>query len=199
MGMFDYLYWKDSLPLEYQGEKINLDTLFKGAEEKYFQTKSLDNTMGLYIVENKQLYIEKVEKEWIEDESSEIFGGYFHDISRDCFEYNVTTTIDFYHYVNDYDDKNDAWVEYQAVIIKGRVDSVVLVKFEKQLNEVRKLQETKFKNHVLKEKSLESKRYFVFIKLVRSIRRVLARLIRKIGNLIGQIGNSLIRFSYKIH
>lgn len=198
MGMFDYLAWKDPLPLEFNGEKINLS--FSSDEEPWFQTKDFNNGMDLYIVKDRKLFIEKVERQWVDDkESGSIFGGYMEEVSRQTFFHGITQTVNFYHYMQNYDDKNDAWVEFQVIFVEGIVKSITLVKFEKQSNADRKRVEESHRKKLEKEKELLSKKYFFLISSYRFCLRRLARFIRFMGDAISSFGNYLIVLSYKIY
>lgn len=100
MGMFDTIRCDYPLPLpEYQNET--------------FQTKSLDNCLGNYIITDDGRLLENVSR-WGEDPVIEEVLDFHGDII-------------FYTFVNDWRNpvRSDVWVQFRVRFTNGRVQDIV--------------------------------------------------------------------------
>lgn len=95
MGMFDY---------------IN----YKGNE---YQTKDTpEQCMETYEIRGDELWFKKVERDWVEDESS-LFGGYLKEISHEWeFCNSFDGAIMFYRTTG-----GDSWEEYKILFMDGKI------------------------------------------------------------------------------
>lgn len=138
MGLFDTIYCEKKLPLTKEIKKAFPD---KDWTKEDFQSKSLDNTMtSYYIKKNGYLYTEKIEGDYVrtmsEAEEEKVrkqkkfcWPYKFVESSRETVKEVITDTINFYHYGEDKDD--NTWdIEFDAVVVNGKVKSIELVKAE---------------------------------------------------------------------
>ena len=114
MGMFDDIivpksYLKDILDKK---DESLFDTYHK------FQTKDLENSLGVYKVYRKQLY-KQVRSEWMEKAAL--------DASKPKWD-KITDTIDVNFY-NDITtrDGDECWFEFQFKFVNGKLDSKKLI------------------------------------------------------------------------
>jgi hypothetical protein len=98
MGMFDYLTYND----------------------KHYQTKSLDNGLCNYKIENGILYKEQAEYVWVDDESR--FGGYLDKRNPHWVKSTYSGEIEFYRNL---DKTYKTWEELIAFVIEGTIIKVV--------------------------------------------------------------------------
>jgi hypothetical protein len=96
-----------------------------------YQTKDTpDQFMSLYEIRGDELWLKKVESEWVNDDS--IFGGYLQEVSHkwvfcDYFDGEIR----FYREDDDNGGyKNDAWIEYRALFMDGKIIKLTEVKDE---------------------------------------------------------------------
>jgi hypothetical protein len=112
MGMFDYLYYEGK---EYQSKDTPRQALDKYKIE-------VDQDSG-----HKYLWVEEYDSEWIEDKDR-LLGGYIHQFNERwvcCHDFDGV--IQFYHEdVENGGYKNNAWIEYKALFMDGKV-----IKFER--------------------------------------------------------------------
>lgn len=98
MGMFDYI--------NYSGYN--------------YQTKSLENCLDKYKIEDGMLWIEESDSEWIENDS--LFGGYFkHSNERWVVKDSFSGGVYFYRHL---DKTYKVWEEYNAVFVNGKLVSI---------------------------------------------------------------------------
>lgn len=159
MSMFDYI--KSELPLPGLPQGILDRWVVKSEEinssEVIFQTKDTPNQyMSLYKIDSEgQLYVEKVEGYWEEDNDDteeksflHSLGGKYHETSHEWVKVSFNGSIDFYEAYNHpdaprYGDslEEDAdkdwmryvygWVEYQAQFIDGKIQGdIILIKHD---------------------------------------------------------------------
>lgn len=108
MGMFDYVNYGGH---EYQSK----DTPMQGMER--------------YEIRGDQLWMKKVEREWVDDTGS-IFGGYFQEISHQwifCEDFDGAITI----HREDKENggyKNDAWITYKMLFMDGKIIKFMEIK-----------------------------------------------------------------------
>jgi len=136
--MFDTLYSERKLPLTKEIKKAFPNRDWTKAD---FQTKDLNNTLSTYIIKmNGYLYTEKVEGEHVrtmtekEEEKVRKQGKFcwpykFEETSRTSIKEEITSTINFYSY--DDDEEGNTWdIEFDAEFVKGKLESLKLVKAE---------------------------------------------------------------------
>lgn len=145
MSLFDTIQFSHKLPLPQDLGELTAEEL----QSSNFQTKSLDCGMTFYKVdESGQLFRERFEGEWEPGDSkakslmSRI--GYFKR-TKEWFEpENYTGTINFYESIRCDKNKNDYWIEYDTVFIKGKLSDIKLTKFEATNNTDRKQRSAEF-------------------------------------------------------
>ena len=183
MGMFDYIKINvNDLPLPEGFDK----TKFTGE----FQTKCLGQTLTNYKIENKKLYETVIDREFIKD-PSHFLGGYMREISRNVkFCGNRSGEIIFYDYIQNYDDKNDASIDFKALIVDGFLKRVELVEFKKWDNSRRKEGMRELEESIKREDILSKKFYYPVIEKYRKIRLQVRNFL---GNSLLTIGNGFNR------
>jgi hypothetical protein len=108
MGMFDYI--------NYQGHE--------------YQTKDTpEQGMETYEIRGDELWYKQVEREWVKDEDA-FLCGYLTEISHEWkFRNKFDGEIRFYREDKDSGGyKNDAWVEYRALFMDGKIIKLTEVK-----------------------------------------------------------------------
>ena len=162
MGMFDTILCKYPLilPTEPNGY----------VSSESFQSKDLDNTMGLYeIRENGTLWEEKHEYKWIDGDSdakkwSDRF-GYAKSIRTWWDQVLFTNTIHLYDYQEHENGDYDYSIDYKIVFIKGVVSEVTISHFEARPNADRKIKNLEIGEQIKQIRDFtESKRYRYFYK-----------------------------------
>jgi len=109
MGMFDYIRIEQILPGETEISKVE------------YQTKSFECLMEEYVITAKgELYLEKWDYEWVDDEGYLFFGGYLNKIPN---SYRRTYLCNFYGDVRFYGKaphhSTGKWREYYARFTEG--------------------------------------------------------------------------------
>lgn len=185
MGLYDTIYCKASLPLPEDPKD------YKGSPS--FQTKDLDNRLQeYYIDENNTLFIYK---------STYEENGYTKEAK--LVPVDVTHTINMYDYIADNNSDYDYFIEYNVVIIKGKIDSATLVNFKPENNLKRKTDEKIFWDNIkLKKKLHRTKRYrFIYIPLSNLIFKFsngVGKLIQKIVTILNRIQFIIYKIRNKI-
>jgi len=137
MGMYDSIKVKQDLPLSEDLKSLNVNW-----KDYTFQTKDLDNCLlDYFISEEGFLYEHVVEREYIsyttEERKSKKIKPW--DLWKEVIEKETHDKkiedyhgkIRFYSY-DDYDEKNDYWVEFDAYFVYGKLDKIELVQFKKE-------------------------------------------------------------------
>lgn len=149
MSMFDELNVEKELLLPEELKGLNIDW-----KTHNFQTKDLENCMVKYVIkEDGKLFEHVIERDyipWTEEEKKvkkisawnlwkEVIekGEHFDEV-------NHHGTIVFYTY-EDFDDKQDFWLEYKAYFVYGKLDKI-------ELSEFRLEQSLKLRNAEISEK-----------------------------------------------
>jgi hypothetical protein len=138
MGMFDGIICEYELPLpEKLGELSEI-----GWKELEFQTKSLNNTLSKYTIEEDgQIYEEKTKQRWVDDEAHEN-GGYI-QITEDGIEKSYFTgELIFFSYLPC--EKYDYFIEFMALFWKGELKEIKLEEWKQEENTQRIEEEKKF-------------------------------------------------------
>lgn len=184
MGMYDTIIVVEALPLTEEMKELGLDTLLLNGD---FQTKDLDNTLGVYVMQSGKLFLKRYKiEEWVGgDEKSPNWLdriGYLkrEDEYLDPVKYHGT--ILFYHYIDDLNGKWDCWVEYEATFTEGELSKIELVKFEKTDNTERKQRQLEQLEEARIRDNLWYNKYFLHTKVARKISLGIYKLLQKIGN-----------------
>lgn len=115
MGMFDYVRCEVDLPNRPVQDKDEL-----------FQTKDFANMMETYVIcQNGQIYRERWDYDWQEDEGS-MFGGYFNKVEGSFRREYLTDCegeITFYNSIP-LSNGQYRWVEYTARFTNGKLESI---------------------------------------------------------------------------
>jgi len=175
MGLFDTIIFEYKLPLpENLGELTA-----KEIQSSSFQTKSVENTMTSYKVdESGQLLEEKYEGDWEEgDPNNKSMVGRIGRFkrSKEWFEpQNYTGVINFYEFFNSDKYENDYWYEADAVFVNGKVSEIKLKDFKMENNTARKKREAEMNIEFEKEKIWRNKWYvkYIYSPYCRLIRRI---------------------------
>jgi len=136
MGMFDSLHVKKDLPLNEELKALPIKW-----EELEFQTKDLENCLLHYTIsEDGRLLEHIVEQEYIHytEEEKKSKDRRPWDLYKDIIikneydkEVNHHGVIVFYTSV-EITDTEDAWVEFKAFFVYGKLDKIELLQYEKQ-------------------------------------------------------------------
>lgn len=137
MGMYDSIKFKKPLPLPKELEGLDINWL-----DHSFQTKDLDNCLSEYFISSDGfLYEHIIEREYIpfteeekKDKQIKPWNLWKDVVEKNSFDKKIETIhgkIRFYTYEN-FDEKHDFWVEFDAYFIYGKFDKVELVEFKKE-------------------------------------------------------------------
>jgi hypothetical protein len=135
MGMFDNLKTKKQLPLTDELKALSVNW-----SDVVFQTKDLDNTLNDYIItEDGDLLCEHVEYEYVyyTEEERKQRGSRPWEIIKETIEKSrYTEKIDFHGKISFYtsetvSETEDAWIDFDAYFIYGKLDKLLLAKVEK--------------------------------------------------------------------
>lgn len=192
MGMYDTIIVVENLPLTEEMKELGLDILLLNGD---FQTKDLDNTLGVYVIQGGRLFLKRYKtEEWVPgDEKSPKWIdriGYLKREDEYLDPVGYHGTILFYHYIDDINGKWDCWVEYKATFTEGQLSKIELVKFEKTDNAGRKQRQLEMLEEARIQDSLWYNKYFLHTKVGRKLRMSMYRLLQKIGNVF-------IKLSYR--
>jgi len=157
--MFDTIAWGEKLPFSPEMEELGLNK-----NDWSFQTKDLDNGMDEYVVQEGKIFLIAYEKqEWVEGDkdSKDLFAkiGHIERTGRYLKPIDLTATICIYDYRHSVQDKWDCRIDYEAVFVKGALESVKLLKFEKTDNADRLQFEKEWQERYLREASLWYNKY----------------------------------------
>ena len=186
MGMYDtIIFSRDSLSnIDERVDKYL--SLIEGSQIS-FQTKDFDCCLDTYKVENGQLFYQRVEREWIEDEG--MFGGHMREISRSLEKREDTTTIYAYDFLQS--NVADIWIEFKVVFIQGVVKEIELFKFEdtcpKSRIEREKEFSLRFKEYQDYRKTIKGKiTIFIKNKIYKFLHKV-SQILRKMASLVDKL------------
>ena len=136
MGMFDDIKCKKELPLNEE-----LKTLSIKWDEVGFQTKDLENCLLHYTISDDGRLLEHVvEQEYVHytEEEKKSKDRRPWDLYKDIIIKNeYDKEVDHHGIVNFYTsveitDTEDAWVEFNAFFVYGKLDKIELLQYEKQ-------------------------------------------------------------------
>jgi len=181
MGLFDTIIFQYKLPLPENLGELTAEEI----QSSIFQTKSMENIITLYKVdESGQLLEEKYEGDWEEgDPNNESVVGRIGRFkrSKEWFEpQNYTGVINFYQFFNSNKYNNDYWYEADAVFINGKISEIKLKDFKMEDNTARKKREAEMNIEIEKEKIWRNKWYvkYIYSPYCRLIRRIFFRYMR---------------------
>ena len=176
-----------------EGEKLVVHIPYK-ADHQY-QTKDLDNALIEFkIGEDRVLYEKKVEyeeRELTEQEKEDKDKGgfwspgwHFEEKSHEWVKYEYTGYINFYDFITDIDENNDAWVEYKAHVKDGEIqEEIELDKFDIEDNSERKEQSARIDAEIKARKEYQQKwRYRFFGQYWNRLINCAFRVVRWLGN-----------------
>jgi len=171
MGMFDTIKCEYKLPLPEDLEEC--DSLVW--DEIEFQSKSLGEPMfgasldTYTITEDGQLYLDKMNREWVEDESE--YGGHLEEKEDGVEKQDYTGEIDFYHL--HMGEEQDYWMEFKAIFYKGELKELTREGWKKQDNSDRIHIRDEVAKGILKAKAKQKKWWFPFyvfyVKVIRFV------------------------------
>jgi len=171
MGMFDGIVCEYKLPLpEDLGELSEI-----GWGELEFQTKSLNNTLSKYTIEDDgQIYEEKTKQKLIEDENSPDKARI--EIIEDGIEKNYFTgELIFYTYLPT--KEYDYFIEFTALFWKGELKEIERTEWKKEENTERKEEEKKYEDlHKKLRKQAEDQT--IFKKIIKTCVHIVTYCIR---------------------
>jgi len=184
MGMFDDITCKKELPLNEELKALPIKW-----DEVGFQTKDLENCLLHYTIsEDGQLLEHVVEQEYVHytEEEKKSKDRRPWDLYKDIIikneydkEVNHHGVIVFYTSV-EITDTEDAWVEFKAFFVYGKLDKIELLQYEKQ------------PSRSIYNKEWEEKRKLEAKKTWNRIKKIL----RYIG--WGWFWNKMSRYCYKL-
>jgi len=190
MGMFDYVECEMELPK--LGDHPHS---WEWKNEHQFQTKDLANALIEYRIDKEGvLYYKKIEYEkrdlTNEEQKDKDSGGFWHPmwnldpVSEEWVKEDFTGYINFYDFIHDFEEDEDAWVEYKVHIkdsvVQGQVE---LVEFKKQCSKERKKSSEKIKSAMKARREYQKKwRYRFFGQYWNSLINRVFRGVRWVGN-----------------
>ena len=189
MGMFDTIECSDEMP--YNDEMTSLGLSARNWE---FQTKDLCNCMADYVLQDGVLLEKKYkETKWIEPETKRKARWDFGHMERSGL-YLVDTKhhgkIRMYDSRQDVLGKWDCWIEYEVTFTDGKVTNKELVEFRKDDNSERIAKWKELTDRIKAEHNMWSNRFFFHTKPVIYIKRLIHRVLYKLGN-------GILSLSYK--
>ena len=170
MGMFDYIECEMELPKF--GDHPHS---WEWKSDHQFQTKDLVNALIEYKIDKEGvLHYKKIEYEkkdlTAEEQKDKDSGGFWHPmwnletVSEEWVKEDFTGYIDFYDFIHDFSEGHDAWVEYKAHVVNGKVEGgIQLAEFKEECNKERKESNARIKAEMEARKEYRQKwRYKYF-------------------------------------
>lgn len=191
MGMYDKIKCEYALPIPEDLGELTQEHL----QNTTYQTKDLDNLFGNYkICKDGYLWALKVEgyhlKGDLKAESVCDRIGRFVETENKWIKIDKTVELYFYEMFYKSEDgkidfKNDYWIEYKALIIRGKVEEISIDNFEKNDNHARKAASAKWQNKLKDDTAFINKWYIkVWYRPWRWLVRSAFRIYRRIKNYI---------------
>lgn len=143
MGMYDSIEVDSSVELPKPEGFGDLDFHKRG-----YQTKDLHCCLERYKITAEGLLKYEAEREWVVDDSRPIIKGYYRVVpnTEKWVLQSVTDYVYFYDAWHDITPSQDAWIEYVAHVIEGRIKEIKIFKFELTDNSNRIKSAEEFKN-----------------------------------------------------
>lgn len=163
---------------------------------KFFQTKDFDNALHHYeIRDDGTFWKEEKEVEYVPgDKKGKTFSeqfGFFKTLNSWWVRLNTTATVNMYTYIVG-DDDYDYSIDYEVILINGKVEKITIEKFESISNITRKKIEHDFELSYEKRKEFEDKWYYKYILKYYNI------IVKKIFILLRYISNKITCNLWKI-
>lgn len=192
MGMFDTIQWGDRLPFTEEMKGLGLDK-----NNWSFQTKDFDCFLHNYIVQDGRLFLQKYKNNvWVEGDPKaksvmDRLGTYQRSEPYLEEQKTVTHTVHMYEYRTNVIGLWDCSVEFKVVFIRGAVESVELVHFEKLPNTQRKQMNREWKERMNLINSYWYNRFIFNTSVYRWVRHLLSRTLYKTGTFFQTISYKL--------
>lgn len=194
MGMFDNINVKYPLPLP-----LEVIDSIPDIYDLEFQTKSMDNAMEEYILEeNGKLLKEEKTYEWKDDDSS-FLKGYYDVIDSEIVETNFHGVVNFYFYERLYNDNTkktgiDVNVEYSAKFSEGNLDSINVIEYNitDATEQIKSLNEFFLKAE--QRKKLWYNKYLFNTRIVLFLRKIVKRFVYQLHRATDKLYTLSIRY-----
>jgi len=157
MGMFDYIECEYKLPLPDFTEEESKDLIEIEWAEVEFQTKAFDRILIKYTIsEDGQLYENKIEREWVEDDES-LTGVTMKEKEDGIERIDYSGELLFHGLV--LGEKYDHWLEFKTLWWKGDLKEIDHIDHKKEDNSER-IKAQKHFNDALKDFSTRQERWW---------------------------------------
>ncbi|MAH50972.1 hypothetical protein CMI37_34465 [Candidatus Pacearchaeota archaeon] len=155
--MFDYIECEYKLPLPDFTKEESADLNDVKWEEVEFQTKDFYDLLIKYTIsEDGQLYENKIERQWVEDEGSPM-GAIMEEKEDGIEKMDYSGDLAFYGMI--LGKKYDHWFEFKSLWWKGELKEIDLLKYKKEDNTERLEAQEKF-DSVLRDFSNKKERWW---------------------------------------
>lgn len=161
--MFDYIECQYQLPIT---DEIKSKLGDQDWENVKFQTKSFaDPFLNNYTIEDDgQVYKEEVERTLVGEDDEDV------EIKETSLGINkVEWTGELFFYYDFFNEEEDFWLEFRALLWKGELKEIEVFKFNKMDNEYRKEVQEKFIEAGVKRAERENKWWWRFFLAWRAI------------------------------
>jgi len=169
MGMYDQIKCEYALPVPEDLGELTQEYL----QNTTYQSKDLDFYGKYKICKDGYLWRLKVEgyHEQGDPNAKSVFDriGRFVETQRAWIKIDKTVELHFYEMFYHLDEdgtkidlKNDYWVEYKALVIRGKVEEISIKEFKKTDNSARKAASAKWENKFKKQFAFVNKWYIKF-------------------------------------
>jgi len=187
MGMFDSVRCEYPLVLKESCPELDKYSL----NELVYQTKDLENALDQYIIHaDGTLHVNRNDREWVEGnpEGETLFDrmGYSKVTKSWTEEVPRTITITFYELIQEDENKNDYWLQFEAVFVKGVLNTLVNTIIRVTDNTERKAREVAREVEAEQSAKLRQRWYMKYIYLP------YARIVRFCFRKYGQLQQRLI-------
>lgn len=187
--MFDYISISDSLPSTPEMKALGLSV-----NNRSFQTKDLDCSLGEYFIQDGMLFEQKYKiNEFIEgDVNSKDWIDRLGHMKREqpylerVADYQ-NCEIYFYDYRHDVQGLYDCWIEYKAIFNNGKCVDIVVHKFEQKSNADRLKQEREWLEDMERINNLWYNKYFRHTRIGRWLTNKWCRVCNKLSDFFGRI------------
>ena len=187
--MFDYISISDSLPSTPEMKALGLDV-----NNRSFQTKDLDCSLGEYFIQDGMLFEQKYKiNEFIEGDvnSKDWIARLGHMKREQPYLEKVTEyqncEINFYNHVQNVQGMYDCWIEYKAIFNGGKCINIVVDRFEQKSNADRLKQEREWLEDMKRINNLWYNKYFYHTRIGRWLTNKWFRGCTKLSNFFGRI------------
>ena len=192
--MFDSIQCNHPLPLP-----LDIIDLLPDIYEQELQTKDLDCSMDLYILdENGALKKEDRVYKWVDDDSS-FLKGYLETVDRKIRDTNFHGIVNFYVYERVYNDDDntkgkDVSIDFLSKFTDGKLDFVEVLEYSIEDASERILRLKDLHEEHERIRNLWINKYFKNTKPVRYIRNKVVKGLYKLHNFTGKLHTLAIRY-----